>query len=70
MTTAIVVLIGAGIILIVSAIENAPIIDTFLAVWSGKPLSSLGPNSTDSTPANNSTTTLPAGNNPPTLKPL
>jgi hypothetical protein len=37
-TTAVVVMIGAGLLLIISAIEDSSIVATFQALWSGQPL--------------------------------
>lgn len=48
MTLAVVVMIGAGILLIISAIENSSLIATFQAIWGHKALSTLSP-STGST---------------------
>lgn len=41
MTTAIVVMIGAGILFVISAIEDSSLIATFQVIWGGQPISSL-----------------------------
>jgi hypothetical protein len=51
MTTGVVVMIGAGLLLIISAIENSSIIATFQAIWGGQPISTLGAASTSTTAA-------------------
>jgi hypothetical protein len=52
MTLAVVVMVGAGILLIISAIEDSPIIATFQAIWGGQPISGLAAPTSADTPGN------------------
>lgn len=54
MTLAVVIMIGTGVLFVISAIENSSLVATFQALWSRQPLSSLAP-STGASPSSGGT---------------